>query len=204
LQTAKNLTVKIRVLDIHSKEIFADQWTGEIPSNISKFIYKLPEIKNLTPVYFLDLRVFNAENKEVDNSIYWLSTKKDVLDYEGYKKLPWPFYTPTSQFADYTALDQLPEVKLGYNYQYTKDDQFGKINLTVKNTSESVAFFNFFDVLDPQTKLPILPIYWDDNYVTLLPGEERTYNGSFFLSDFNGEKPVIEVRGWNVEKVTIN
>lgn len=204
LQTAKNLTVKIRVLDIHSKEIFADQWTGEIPSNISKFIYKLPEIKNLTPVYFLDLRVFNAENKEVDNSIYWLSTKKDVLDYEGYKKLSWPFYTPTSQYADYTALDQLPEVKLGYNYQYTKDHQFGKIILTVKNTSESVAFFNFFDVLDPQTKLPILPIYWDDNYVTLLPGEERTYNGSFFLSDFNGEKPVIEVRGWNVKKVTVN
>jgi exo-1,4-beta-D-glucosaminidase len=204
LNDAKNLTMKIRIFDINSKEIFADQWTGDIPSNISKFIYKLPEIKNLTPVYFLDLRVYNAENKEVDNSIYWLSTKKDVLDYEAAKKLEWPFYTPTSQFADYTALDQLPKVKLDFNYQYTKDDQFGKIILTVKNTTGSIAFFNFFDVLDPQTKLPILPIYWNDNYVTILPGEERTYDAQFFLSDFNDGKPVIEARGWNVDKITLN
>ena len=196
--------MKIRIFDINSKEIFADQWTGDIPSNISKFIYKLPAIKNLTPVYFLDLRIFNSENKEVDNSIYWLSTKKDVLDYEAAKKLEWPFYTPTSQFADYTALDQLTKVKLDFNYQYTKDDQFGKIILKVKNTTGSIAFFNFFDVLDPQTKLPILPIYWNDNYVTILPGEERTYDAQFFLSDFNNGKPVIEVRGWNVDKITLN
>jgi exo-1,4-beta-D-glucosaminidase len=204
LQKAKNLTVKIRVLDIQSKEIFVDQWKGDIPSNISKFIYKLPEIKNLTPVYFLDLRIYDQDNKEVDNSIYWLSTKKDVLDYEAYKKLGWPYYTPTKQFADFTALDQLPKVKLDFDYQFTKDDQFGKIILKVKNTSASIAFFNFIDVLDPQTKLPILPIYWNDNYVTILPGDERTYDAQFFLSDFKGEKPVIEVRGWNVDKITLN
>jgi exo-1,4-beta-D-glucosaminidase len=204
LQTVKNLTVKIRVFDIHSKEIFADQWQGEIPSNISKFIYKIPEIKNLTPVYFLDLRIYNQENKEVDNSIYWLSTKADVLDYEGSKKLPWPYCTPTKQFADYTALNQLPKVKLDYHYEYTKDDQFGKIKLVVKNQTEAIAFFNFLDVVDPQTKQPILPVYWDDNYVTLLPGEEHTYEAKFFLSDFKGEKPVLEIRGWNVDKVILN
>jgi exo-1,4-beta-D-glucosaminidase len=58
-------------------------------------------------------------------------------------------------------------------------------------------------VLNPETMQPVLPIFWDDNYVTLLPGEERTYDAKFFLSDFNGEKPVLEVRGWNVEKVTL-
>ncbi|MBK6283878.1 MAG: glycoside hydrolase family 2 [Draconibacterium sp.] len=203
LNEQKNLTVKIRVFDINSKEIFADQWTGDIPSNISKFIYKLPEIKNLTPVYFLDLRIYNSENKEVDNSIYWLSTKKDVLDYEAAKKLEWPFYTPTKSFADYTALDKLPKINLEYNYKYAKENEFGKVTLNVKNNTETIAFFNFLDVLDPETMQPVLPIYWDDNYVTLLPGEERTYDAQFFLSDFNGEKPVIEVRGWNVEKVTL-
>jgi exo-1,4-beta-D-glucosaminidase len=204
LHTSKNLTVKIRIFDIYSKEIFAGQWEGDISSNISKFIYKLPEIKNLTPVYFLDLRVYNQEKKEIDNSIYWLSTKKDVLDYEGSKKLPWPFYTPTSQFADYTALNQLPKVKLEYKYDYSKDNQFGKIRLVVKNSSKSIAFFNFIDVIDTKYKQPILPVYWDDNYVTVLPGEERTYEARFFLTDFKGEKPGLEVRGWNVEKTIIN
>lgn len=203
LTDATGLTVKIRAFDIHSKEIFSDQWTGDIKSNISQFVYKLPEIKNLTPVWFLDLRIYDKNNKEIDNSIYWLSIKKDVLDYEAAKKLAWPFHTPTSQFADYTALDQLPKVKLQFDYQFSKDENFGKINLTVKNPSESIAFFIFMDVIDPETQQPILPIYWDDNYVTLLPGEERTYQADYFLSDSKGAKPVLEVKAWNVDKETL-
>ncbi|MCY1723164.1 hypothetical protein OU798_22640 [Prolixibacteraceae bacterium Z1-6] len=204
LNEAKNLTVKIRIFDIHSKEIFSDKWEGNIPSNISKFIYKLPKIKNLTSVYFLDLRIYNENNQEVDNSVYWLSTKKDVLDYEAAKKLSWPFYTPTSSFADYTALDKLPEVKLDYDYKYAANSDFGIITLKVKNPSKAIAFFNFMDVIDPKTEEPILPIYWDDNYMTLPPGEERTFEAKFFLSDFNGEKPLVTVRGWNVKKATVN
>jgi len=204
LLDAEGLTVKIRILDIHSKEIFTDQWQGDIPSNISKFIYKLPEIKDLTPVWFLALNVFDKDKRELDNSIYWLSEKKDILDYEASKKLPWPYYTPTKQFADYTALDQLPKVKLDFDYQYLKDEQFGRIQLKVKNTTGTIAFFNFFDVLDSQSGMPVLPVFWSDNYVTLLPGEERMYEAKFFLSDLKGEKPLIEVRGWNVDKIRIN
>ncbi|MEN6456004.1 MAG: hypothetical protein ABFD10_17270, partial [Prolixibacteraceae bacterium] len=187
LQDVNELTVKIRIFDIRSGEIFTDQWQGDISSNISKFIYKLPELKDLTPVWFLALNVFDKNNQELDNSIYWLSEKKDILDYEAAKKLPWPYYTPTRRFADYTSLSQLPKVKLDFDYQYLKEEQFGRIHLKVKNTTGMIAFFNFFDVLDPQTGLPVLPVYWSDNYVTLLPGEERIYEARFFLPDFKGE-----------------
>ncbi len=200
LSEATGLTVKIRAFDINSKQLFEDKWVGDIKSNISKFIYKIPEIKGLTSVWFLDLRIYDKNNKEVDNSIYWLSLKKDILDYEGSKKLSWPFYTPTSQFADYTALDKLPKVKLETNYQFEKDEKFGKVILKVKNPSASIAFFTYLDVIDQVTKKPILPVYWDDNYVTLLPGEERTYAASYFLSDSDGNRPLLEIRAWNVDK----
>ena len=203
LAEAKDLTVKIRAFDLNSKEIFAGQWTGNIKSNISQLIYKLPELKNLTPVWFLDLRIYDKNNKEVDNSIYWLSLKKDILDYTAYKKLSWPYYTPTSQFADYTALDKLPKVKLNTDFRFSKDEKFGKVTLKVKNPSGSIAFFIFLDVINPATGQPILPIYWNDNYVTLLPGEERTYEASYFLSNADGSKPQLEVKGWNVDKETI-
>jgi len=200
---ATGLTVKIRVFDINSREIFADQWTGDIETNTSKFIYRLPEIKNLTSVWFLDLRIFDQHGKEVDNSFYWLSTKKDILDYEASKKLPWPYYTPTKQYADYTALDKLPKVRLDYDYRFLKEDNGGKIMLKLRNPSEAIAFFLFFDVLDPSTDMPILPIYLEDNYVTLLPGEERTYTAKYFLGDSDGSKPVIKINGWNVDMVTL-
>jgi exo-1,4-beta-D-glucosaminidase len=203
LKDAENLTVKIRAFDIGSKEIFAGQWTGDIKSNTSKFVFKLKDIKGLTPVWFLDIRIYDKDNRELDNSFYWLSIKKDILDYEAAKKLPWPFYTPTKQFADFTSLDKLPKVQLQCDYQFRKDENSGNISLKIKNPSETIAFFIFLDVTDPETGKPVLPIYWNDNYVTLLPGEERIYSADYRLSDYNGAKPVIEIRAWNVDKIAL-
>ena len=203
LSDAENVTVKIRVFDINSKEIFTDEWNGNIKTNISKQIYKLPEIKNLTPVYFLDLRVYDNNGKELDNSIYWLSTKKDIIDWEAAKKLPWPYYSPSKQYADYTALDKLPTVELDYEYTYQKDGEQGKVKLKVTNPTSTIAFFTYFDLVDSATDLPILPIFWNDNYITLLPGEERTYEATYNLANSEGGKPVVKVKAWNVEMVTL-
>jgi exo-1,4-beta-D-glucosaminidase len=201
LNDASGLTVKIRVFDLKSKEIFSGQWTGDIKTNESKFIYKLPAINGLTAVWFLDLRVYDKDNREVDNSIYWLSTKKDILDYEAAKKLSWAFYTPTKQFADYTALNQLPKVKLNFDYQFKKDSLNGDVSLKIKNPTGTIAFCLFLDLVDPATERPILPVFWADNYVTLLPGEERTYSAKYFVRNSGGGKPVVKVNGWNVDMV---
>jgi exo-1,4-beta-D-glucosaminidase len=204
LLDAKNLNVQIKVFDINSKEIFTEKWTGDIETNTSKFIYKLPEIENLTSVYFLDLRIFDAGNQEIDNSIYWLSTKPDVLDYEAAKALEWPFYTPTKEYADFTALDKLPEIQLEYDYGYEKGSETGKVTLKVTNPTNTIAFFTFFDLVDSETDSPILPVFWSDNYVTLLPGESRTYDATYNLADSKGGKPVLKVNAWNVAQVKLS
>ncbi len=204
LNDANNLTVKIAAYDIHSKEIFSDEWKGDLATNTSKFIYKLPEIAGLTSVWFLRLNVFDQENREVDHSTYWLSLKQDELDYEAAKKLDWPFYTPPKAYADFKALDKLPEVKLEYDYKYQKEDEKGNITLTVRNPGASIAFFTYFDLVNPGTNDPILPVYWNDNYVTLFPGEERVYTANFDLVDLKGERPELKVKAWNVKPNRIN
>jgi exo-1,4-beta-D-glucosaminidase len=201
LNDISGLTVKIRAFDIKSKEIFSDQWQGEIKTNQSKFIHKLPQIEGLTPVWFLDLRIYDRENKEVDNNLYWLSTKKDVLDYEAARKLPWAFYTPTRQLANFTALDRLPKVKTESEIRFSKSNGYGELVLKLRNPSDAIAFFIFLDLLDRADNLPILPVFWDDNYVTLLPGEERTIKVRYFLKDAGDEQPVIRIKGWNVDPV---
>ena len=203
LLDAENITVKIKVFDINSNEIFADEWNGSVKTNISKPIYEIPEIKNLTSVYFLDLRVFDKDNNEVDNSIYWLSTKKDEIDWEAAKKLPWPFYSPSKQYADFTALDKLAKVELDYEYAFEKDAENGLVTLKVTNPSSTIAFFTFFDLIDSVNEKPILPIFWSDNYITLLPGEERTYTAKYNLENAEGEKPVVQVKAWNVNSITL-
>ena len=74
----------------------------------------LPEIENLTSTYFLDLRLINNSGIEIGNNFYWLSTKKDVLDYEAEIE-DWAYYTPSSEYADFTLLNSLPKVSLNVN-----------------------------------------------------------------------------------------
>jgi len=45
----------------------------------------------------------------------------------------------------------------------------------------------------------ILPVLWDDNYFSLLPGESREVTATFATQDAGRAKPTLEVGGWNVE-----
>ena len=45
----------------------------------------------------------------------------------------------------------------------------------------------------------ILPVVWEDNYISLLPGEKREVTATYRASELGTEKPVVSVNGWNVE-----
>jgi len=45
----------------------------------------------------------------------------------------------------------------------------------------------------------VLPALWQDNYVSLLPGEKREIAVTYRAADLGGTKPEVEVKGWNVE-----
>jgi exo-1,4-beta-D-glucosaminidase len=203
LDGTDGLTVKVKIYDINSKQVFSDEWKGDIAGNSSKKISDLSVPKNISDVWFLDIRTFDKNGTEVDNSFYWLSTKKDELDYKAAEKLDWAYYTPSKGYADFTALNNLKDVKLSYNYKFEKDNDSGKVQLTVENKSDAIAFFVRFDILDSDSGTPILPIFWDDNYISLLPGEARSYNCHYNLKDSNGKKPKIEIKGYNVKPVVI-
>jgi hypothetical protein len=51
-------------------------------------------------------------------------------------------------------------------------------------------------VRDPSGEV-VLPIFLDDNYITLLPKETRKISGVFITEDLGGELPVVKIRGWN-------
>jgi len=44
----------------------------------------------------------------------------------------------------------------------------------------------------------VLPVYYSDNYVSLLPNETRTITIEAATSDLRGEDALIVVDGWNV------
>ena len=158
-------------------------------------IFKIPTLKGLTTTYFLDLRLHDARDIEIANNFYWLSTKPDVLDYEA-KVQPWPYYTPSKEFADFTALNSLPVVKVNVEHDYQDIDKKKIITAKLTNVSDRITFFIELKVLNKKTGETILPVFWQDNYVTLLPGEIRTIEGVVTPTD---EETVLTIDGWNLK-----
>ena len=62
-----------------------------------------------------------------------------------------------------------------------------------------LAFFVELALKDPKTGMTILPVYWDDNYVSLLPGEKREISGYVFKKDVGTEEPELSYKGWNTK-----
>ena len=45
----------------------------------------------------------------------------------------------------------------------------------------------------------ILPVVWEDNYISLLPGEKRELTASYRTAQLAATQPTIEVTGWNIQ-----
>jgi exo-1,4-beta-D-glucosaminidase len=74
----------------------------------------------------------------------------------------------------------------------------GHARVTLENPSKAIAFFVHLAVRKGAEGEEILPVLWEDNYVTLMPGERREVGASWESTDAAGATPVVAVDGWNV------
>ena len=49
----------------------------------------------------------------------------------------------------------------------------------------------------------MVPVFWEENYFSLLPGESREVTVSYPISSLEGKAAVVEVDGYNVSPITI-
>ena len=196
LHAVSNHMALIRIFDINSSQVLQKRVDITIPAESASDLYKLPDSLNLSLSYFLDLRLINDAGIEVGTNFYWLSTRKDELDYEA-EFADWAFYTPSKVYADHTLLHSMPEAKLILNHNFESSGDRQTLKLTIENTGPHIAFFLELNIGGEKSGESILPVFWDDNYISLLPGEIRNIQASFAKKDLAGDTPVFSVRGWN-------
>jgi exo-1,4-beta-D-glucosaminidase len=68
----------------------------------------------------------------------------------------------------------------------------------IENPSASLAFSVNPKILKQNSKNMVLPVYWEDNYFSLLPKEKKTVAVEFNPADLNDEMPVLVIDGWNI------
>jgi len=180
----KNLKAEIKVFNINSEEILSKTVAINIDENISDKIFGLEGLKNLSTTYFLDLKLKDETNKELSSNFYWLSTKEDVLDIENSE---W-FITPNKSYADFSSLNSMPETKIDVSHKFSENGNDKTLTVVLENKSDKLAFFIELQLTNSATGQSILPVFWSDNYISLLPGETKTIK-----ADFNTKLTVSEL-----------
>ncbi len=195
LEQFDHLKAEIKIFNFYSKKIFQKTFSIKIGENLSKKIFEIPKLDLLTTVYFLDLSLKSLDGTTLDRNFYWLSKKKDILDYKNHL---W-YVTPNKSFADFTPLRNLSKVKIEVRHSFIDMGSNQEVKVTLENPTDKIVFFIELRIVNDKTNQSILPILWDDNYISLLPGERRIVHGRYNKADLKGGKPVLKYNGINLE-----
>ncbi|MGA8671814.1 MAG: glycoside hydrolase family 2 protein, partial [Terracidiphilus sp.] len=109
-------------------------------------------------------------------------------------------YWWSKQESSLRELDALANVKLSASATMAATSGERQASIKLENTGTVPALLVKLTLKDAATNDRILPAYYSENYVSLLPGESRTVTVAFPAGE---SKPEIALRGWNLEKETI-
>ncbi len=126
--------------------------------------------------------------------------KLELLDWDQ-NVLADNFYWVPNGDGNYSGLNNLAKTKLKANAEYLEE---GKIKVSLANaTQQPVAFFNRVSLVDATGKERLLPVFYDDNYVSVLGGETKEVLIEYDPKEI-GDGAKVSVEGWNVNYTLVN
>jgi exo-1,4-beta-D-glucosaminidase len=195
-EDAHSLSAEINILNFNLKPVLQKTvQVSSLPERKTKQVLQLPDDMDLSKTYFVDLKLHNKKEKVISSNFYALSTQKDKLNEA---KSTW-FITPQSQFADLKMLQQLPNIQLNIEKHFSQRNDSTFARITLKNPSSHLAFMVHLDLRKKKSGDSVVPIFWEDNYISLLPGEKRIITGYCHTKDLDGQRPTVTIDGWNVK-----
>jgi exo-1,4-beta-D-glucosaminidase len=187
-----SVTAKVYNMDL--TERFSRTASIDITEDSATRVFVLPQIDGLSRTYFVRLTLSDPDGKPVSSNFYWLSTQPDVTDFDGgdYR------FAPIVTYADLTGLQNLPPAKITVTWRSEQTGTDQVEHVVVRNSSSQLAFFVHLTVLKGKDGGDIAPVYWEDNYFELMPGEEREVTATYPRKLLGEAQSYIQVDGWNV------
>lgn len=177
--TLRGLRLLTHVLDVTGVGLSTSEQTLAAPSNSAMRVSRLavPE-RAKEGVVFVKLTLIDGERRVLAENFYWYAAQKS-----GYRKL-----------------NQLLETPLACLAVLRKERSAARVEVELTNHGEGVALAAQVVVRDAATGERVLPVYASDNYVSLVPGEQRriTVEVPGAARDLT-----VELKGWNVRRALI-
>lgn len=134
--------------------------------------------ENLSAVHFVKLELFDAHDHLLSDNFYWRAAEDHPDDFQ--------------------ALNQLPTVPLEIRATSREKDGKCLMNVSVHNPTRSIALMTHLQLRRAYSRERVLPVYYSDNYLSLAPGETKSFAIEAASADLGGEPPLLAVDGWNV------
>lgn len=172
-------TVRVRAVTLDGRSLLDHSYPVEAAANARTPVTRL-DLDSLAAGHtvFVVLDVTNAAGQPVSNNFYWWAAKD----------------------SSWRELDALPEAKLNASGSVATADGERKATVTITNSGATAAVLVKLTLEDAATGKRILPAYYSDNYISLLPGERRTVTIAFAAGKGNA---AVGLRGWNVPERTV-
>jgi hypothetical protein len=180
--TKTGLTAHARVYSLESKLLAEHEEKKDAASGTTEsFTLDLaPFLKENVALVKLELR--DSSGKLVSDNFYWIGGTS----------------------ADYRKLNRLGEAQIKTTVRTAADGDEQRVKVVLENTGSTAAIELKLTLLEADGKTRVLPAYYTDNYVSLLPGEIKEIVVECPKATVKGGV-TIGLRGWNlgqrVEKV---
>jgi hypothetical protein len=177
------LSAHAQVFDLSNKLLFERSATIDAAANSANNVVHLALEDALAhnPVIFVKLTLTDTTGKQLSQNFYWLAAH----DY------------------DYRKLNDMTAVTLRASAATAQEAGEQHITVKLTNPSQTTALSTKLTLLESTNGPRILPAYYSDNYISLLPNEQRTIEITYPVAPTRAH-PVIAMRGWNITPATVN
>ena len=191
--TAPPAQVVASVYDLKLNQVYTHTASLTAEPDSSTSVYSLPAslFAEANGLHFVKLALVNAQGTHLSDNFYWVPAKLTSFDWA---KTDFT-HTPALTYPDMTVLSSLPAATV--SAKLSGSGKPGELALTLKNTSQALAFQVYARALDSKGT-PIDPAFWSDSYIELMPGESRTLTVHLDQEEREEHIATLTVAGWNV------
>jgi len=173
--TFAGLTVKAEVFSLDNKVLTEHEEKKDAPTGTTvAFTLDLAQhLKGNVVLVKLELR--DASGKLVSDNLYWLG----------------------GESADYRKLNRLGAAIVAVTASAKAEKDAVRVRVRLENNGTVAALETKLTLLEADGKTRVLPAYYGDNYISLMPGESKEIEIESPASGVKGGL-TLGVRGWNV------
>ena len=171
------LIAKARIINMDGSVQWEKERTLDCKEDSTAICFRLEFPKSLSSVHFIKLTLKQGD-KTISENFYW----RGLVD------------------GNYQALRDLPVIKLQSNTKIERSGENWILLTSLKNTSNTPALMIRLEVVGNNNHERILPVFYNDNYISLMPGESKVITMRLKEEDTLGEKPVVEISGYNISE----